>query len=650
MLALLPFFVYILLWITLRKVYSDWRRAILMAALIWGVWLTVFTEFLSLFQTLTVTGLVIAWGLGALAIFAYGKSQSPFHRVDASISIGVQNGAHSRAPLPGFVTSPHLPINTFDRILLLGIGVIVLIVGFIALVAPPNTWDSMTYHLARVAHWTQNRSVAFYPASDQRQLYQHPWAEYVITQLQVLSGGDRFANLGQWFSMVGSIIGVSAIAQQWGLDRRGQIFAAVLCATIPMGILQGSGSQNDYVLTFWLVGLAYNTTRLTQQDTSRSALLGVAASLGLAVATKATAYLYTLPFVVWIAVILLKQPRRRFWQYGLFIVVIAAILPAPHWLRNTQLFGSPLGPLAGDYTNEVFYPNTFASNVIRNVALHLVVPEQLGIRSAAEDVIKEIHDWLDVDINDPRITFPHQTFALPAWTMHEDLAPAPFHLALFFAAAVIYVLARCLKQSRMPDSAPLPAVMGYLLAVGVGFLLFCLALQWQPWHARLHLPFLVLIAPFTAYVLARVLPRKIMASVAVFLLILAIFPLFLNTSRALLAKENNILTTNRATLYFANMPGMQETYTTITRLIQEQDCAEVGLAIVDGGEYPLWTLLGRSTHIEHVNTPFLPTGFSPCAIIALSAIAGDTYTVGDTVYDRAWTGNRLALFLPHNTP
>ena len=33
----------------------------------------------------------------------------------------------------------------------------------------------------------------------------------------------------------------------------GQILSAVICATIPMGILEGSSTQTDYTTSFWLV-------------------------------------------------------------------------------------------------------------------------------------------------------------------------------------------------------------------------------------------------------------------------------------------------------------------------------------------------------------------------------------------------------------
>lgn len=43
------------------------------------------------------------------------------------------------------------------------IAVLVALAGMLALFAVPTTGDSMTYHLARVAHWVQDHTVAFYP-------------------------------------------------------------------------------------------------------------------------------------------------------------------------------------------------------------------------------------------------------------------------------------------------------------------------------------------------------------------------------------------------------------------------------------------------------------------------------------------------------
>lgn len=146
-----------------------------------------------------------------------------------------------------------LVLQPFYLLSLSYVAFIALTVGLIAIVAPPNNWDSMTYHMPRVVHWIQHHSVAHYPTSYTPQLYQPPWAEFTIMHFQILSSSDRFANLVQWFSMVGSLIGVSLIARDLGADLRGQVLSIVVAATIPMGSLQASNTKNDYVVSFWLV-------------------------------------------------------------------------------------------------------------------------------------------------------------------------------------------------------------------------------------------------------------------------------------------------------------------------------------------------------------------------------------------------------------
>ena len=55
-------------------------------------------------------------------------------------------------------------------------------IGMLALsaISITSNWDSMTYHMPRVMHWIQNKSVDFYATSEVRQITSPPLAEYMI--------------------------------------------------------------------------------------------------------------------------------------------------------------------------------------------------------------------------------------------------------------------------------------------------------------------------------------------------------------------------------------------------------------------------------------------------------------------------------------
>ena len=88
----------------------------------------------------------------------------------------------------------------------------------VAVLRPPNTWDSMTYHMARVATWIQNGSIAFFPSHIERQNHSMPMAEFLILHLQLLSGSDRLANLGGGDRCCDGGLGRGRGAMALGLD------------------------------------------------------------------------------------------------------------------------------------------------------------------------------------------------------------------------------------------------------------------------------------------------------------------------------------------------------------------------------------------------------------------------------------------------
>ena len=169
-------------------------------------------------------------------------------------------------------------------------------VAITAWLSPPNTFDALAYHLPRVVYWAQQRSVAFFPTPYFNQISFPPLAEYLMLHTYVLSGGDRFVNLVGAAAFAASILGVSAIASTLGQSARSQAFAAVCCATLPGAILQASGPKNECLVALWLVCLIYFAAR------GDFAFMGL--SLGLAVATKGTAYVFAPPLIagmLWIA-------------------------------------------------------------------------------------------------------------------------------------------------------------------------------------------------------------------------------------------------------------------------------------------------------------------------------------------------------------
>jgi hypothetical protein len=620
---------------------SCWRSALLSAAIAWGILLTAITELLSALHFVTLPGLTLSWlvvnlGLGGLLVH---KRLQP----------------NRFTPNTRRITSDAGDITQFQWLLLSGVCLIVLLVGITALIAPPNNWDSMTYHMARVAHWVQNRSVAHYPTSFTAQLYQGPWAELAILNLQVLSRGDRFANLVQWFSMIGSVIGVSLIAKQLGASLRGQIFAAVLCTTIPMGMLQASSTQNDYVVSFWMIGLIHAIWLSLEQPENQAYRLKIGGSLGLAILTKGTAYIYSFPYLLWLSLVLIQRLRWKAWKSFLTLGIVAVLINLGHYFRNFDLFGNPIGlPTRANNvvkeTNDIFNIPALFSNVLRNLSFHASGPFGL-FSQQVEFLIRQVHQFLGIDVNDPHTTWAGNEFSLNSLPNFEDTAPNPWHFFLILIVIGLFLGFPSLRKQRN--------LLIYLFLLIASFLLFCCLLKWKPWNVRLHLFFFILFMPFVGAVLARIGNQKAIEYMVLGFLTLSLPLVLYNESRPMLG-ERTLFNTSRVDQYFNLRSTLEVPYQQAVK--QTDQCASIGLFLrEDGWEYPLWVLLqmqNPAVQIQHINVEnisaqkgkFPPFDrFTPCAVIAVGKKTGDRISVNQHPYFKQWQGNdfqeSIAVFL-----
>ena len=601
------------------------------SAIVWGVLVAGITEFLSSIRFLNFSGIFAFWlWLDLILGFIVVKKVRL-----KNFSVNFQN----------------LTIHPFLTLLLTSVAFITLTVGLIAVVAPSNNVDSLDYHLPRVAHWIQNRSVEHYPTSYTPQLYSAPWSGFAVMHLQILSGGDRFANLVQWFSMVGSLIGVSLIAKQLGGDLRGQVFSVVLCATIPVGILHASNAKDTYVVAFWLVCFVYYVVSTKNEKISGNHILKMSASLGLAIFSKGTGYIYGLPFFIWFVLMDVQRDRRQVFKHIFAMAAVIVLINSGHYLRNIELFGAPTSTYPYKWSPDAYGIPIFISSIVKNASLHMAIPLDFISIDALEKAIHKLHEILGLDINDPRNTFATDFNLQVLIPTFEDTAGNPIHFWLLLLAAVVCLSSRNLRSNKY--------LVSYLTTILCSFLLFCLLIKWQMWHSRLHLPLFVLISPFIGIVISNKYHKNIANIIMIILIQTSLIYVLLNDFRPLLG-EQNIFTTNRIDRYLRPVRNDKNDYINAAKFVTQTECKNIGLSL-SAMEYPWWILLNeyhQVSRIEHINVKnkssvkyrsYPYNNFIPCAIISVgSAQSEEIYTAGN-IYIRGWSsgasGQKIQVFV-----
>jgi hypothetical protein len=502
--------------------------------------------------------------------------------------------------------------------------------------------------------------VAHYPTHVLRQLWLGPGAEFAVAHLDLLAGGDRFANLAQWLAFVASVLGSSIVAAELGGGARARALAAIASATLPMAIAQASSTQNDLVASFWMLSLAYWVLRFRGTPSAATAIL-VGASAGLAGLTKLPVAFVAAPWLVGFAAsagrrLGLRRAAGRLAVAGLS----AGVLIVGHVVRTTPLLfphGPPpdaapaadadlLPPVFSLYANTTADPRALASNVLRSAALHMVTPSD-RVNGWLEGTIVLAHRAMGFDPNDSRTTlgrgFP--TFGVGPYRLHEDFVGNPLHLVAALAAGILA------WRQRRPFGAPVRwwALLSVFAAVA-----FCAALKWQPWNSRLHLPLFVLASPLIGVALGR--HRRLAVACAVGFCALALPSLAMTWPRPLVGSYS-VVTTPRDVQRFRNHPGLRPVYEAAAGVVGDMGCGRVGLILgSDGWEYPLWPLLqarvGPGLRIAHVQVRngsrrFAPAVSSPpCAVLRVEpSPEGAVVWQGRTFVER-WRAGPVRVYEP----
>jgi hypothetical protein len=555
-----PAIAFLLFFLILRKRGIDARRAFLAAATFCGTSVVLITEFLSVWRLVTRGGVAICWlAISVVCLVVYLKVK--------------QSTSGSPSQQRDNIDSADDALDRTAKSLLYVAGIIVVLVGITALIAPPSGVDGMTYHMPRVAMWINNHNVKFFPTRNYTQLIYGAFAEYSIMHTMLLWGNDRFANMIQFFSFVGCAIAVSYIVKLLGGSKRAQALGAVISITIPEGILEASGPMTTYTTSFWI---ATTTAFLLAWDEEaswlNSACIGLAA--GLAIFTKGTTYII-LPFIVlacwWVGS---RTSRILFLKRSAVFVVLILAINAPQYLRNYRFDGSPLGvPLNfGELqlTVQNIGVRSTIANILRNISFHTGTPfESLNLK--IEHGFRAAMQTIGVDPDDPRQVIWEEPFIVNHMSFQELLAGDPFHFILLLIALGV-VLA---KLKRFENRV----LAWYSLGLTAAFVALCAILKWQRWSSRFHLPFFVLGAVVIALALARYCPRRIVTAIAILLLAWGLLNASMNRFRSLVPVGRwESAYGPRSIMYFSyELEYLAPSYIASAEAVNRMGCANVGI-------------------------------------------------------------------------
>jgi hypothetical protein len=246
-------------------------------------------------------------------------------------------------------------LSRFEKIVLSLLIFTTLLLGILNLIiiifTAPQNWDSMTYHLARVAYYLQHNNLNYYPANYWAQVVHPKNSSILLLYTYLISGrNENLTQLVQYISYWVAVCGVYGISRKVGNSIPQSIFTATVSALLIEWLLQATTTQNDLILTayFGVIVYALFTFRETQKY---KYLVFAALGIGLSIGTKASAYLplisvVLIAFYTIISIRVSMKHRLHIFSFlgGCTLLAIALFALPSGYAENYRTFGNPIGP------------------------------------------------------------------------------------------------------------------------------------------------------------------------------------------------------------------------------------------------------------------------------------------------------------------
>lgn len=244
-------------------------------------------------------------------------------------------------------SSPFLTMMLFIAILLVGLRMLAHI-----WILSPYIWDTLSYHLPKIADWVQHEKIvalstpvlrSFWPANFE--LFQTWFVVFFHHDFIIEAAGLPFYLL--------ALISVYSIGRSLSMTRGWSIFATILYGLTPAVFMNAVSCKNDIVvMALFLFILALLLDYRKNRDKFFERMVLVFAALLFGLGTKPT-MVFILPGICLIAIWCFWKRKRQYIvreeQKQIFVsasvILIAAIFLGGYWyVRNYTMFDNPFYP------------------------------------------------------------------------------------------------------------------------------------------------------------------------------------------------------------------------------------------------------------------------------------------------------------------
>lgn len=372
--------------------------------------------------------------------------------------------------------------------------ILFLITLVVAIIAPPNNQDSMSYHLSRLGYWVQQGNVAHYASHIERSIAFSPFSEYVHLHALLLSGSDRFFQLLQWSCLVGIAAVLSMIVRLFSASATALRLGICFAVTLPIVVLESMTTQNDLVVAFFVIATAFFVFDFLRNNRV-SSLYFIPPCCALGMMTKGTFLFYVLPFGVFLVVSMLLKPALR--RYTIRFIAASLLLTlafnVPFWYRTYEVFGSPVGTISDGNQNHLKGIADYISSVSKHLFLHLgFVSPGNRYNDFLQTQLVNLHSAMGIQLDQIGMGMP---FKMNKLNFNEDFAHNFLGIWLILLCIPLVFFVRMQKAAKWYSALAL-----------LSMLIFCFFISYQTYGSRLHITFFLLAAPVVGLVYDAVLP------------------------------------------------------------------------------------------------------------------------------------------------